>query len=68
MQKRIAEKSLGTVTIMNTDHGRTAYVEREQFSNQRPQWTVAVVCNGVAEYSKKFRSRLDALVTFESLA
>ena len=66
MGKRIAQKSLGTVNTMNTEHGRIAYIEREQFGNQGPQWTVAVICNGIAEYSKTHRSRLEALCDYEA--
>ncbi len=68
MQKRIAEKSLGTVTVMNTDHGRLAYVERVAAAwGGSALWTVAVVCNGIADYSETFKTKREAMATFESL-
>lgn len=63
---RIAEKSLGTREILNTNHGITAYVERSQ-SVRGTEWTVAVVCNGIADYSETFKTRRAAMEAYEAL-
>jgi hypothetical protein len=63
---RIAEKSLGTRTSMNTDFGVIAFVERHQFG-QRPYWTVDVVCNGINDSHEQFSTRGAALEAFEAL-
>lgn len=63
---RIAEKSLGTRTVLNTEFGRIAYVERCAFGGA-PYWNVAVVCNGIADYSETFKTRRDAIEAYEAL-
>lgn len=63
---RIAEKSIGTRTIMNTDFGRIAFVERHAFGG-KPYWTVAVVCNGISDYSETFKTKRAAMEAYEAL-
>ncbi len=63
---RIAEKSLGTRTVMNTDFGRIASVDR--FPSARgTEWVVSVVCNGIADYSETFKTKRAALEAYEAL-
>lgn len=64
--QRIAEKSLGTRTVMNTDFGRIASVTREQWG-KRTEWVVAVVCNGIADYSETFTTRRAVMDAYEAL-
>jgi hypothetical protein len=66
--KRIAEKTIGVENVMNTDHPRIAFVERDEVRNQRPRWIVTVVCNRMAEYCETFQTRRDALEYFEALS
>jgi hypothetical protein len=63
---RIAERSLGTREIRNTNHGVTAYVERFQ-SMRGVESTVAVVCNGIADYSETFKTRRAAMAAYAAL-
>lgn len=63
---RIAEKSLGTREILNTHHGVTAYVERFE-SVRGVEWTVAVACNGIADFSETFKTKRAALEAYEAL-
>lgn len=62
----VAEKSLGTRTIMNSNFGRIATVRREQWSGH-VEWTVAIVCNGISDYSQTFRTRREALADYEAI-
>lgn len=63
---QVVEKTLGTRTILNTNFGRTASVERHQYSN-RPYWTVQVVCNGIADYREQFSTRREAMNAYDTL-
>ena len=63
----VAEKSLGTRTILNTNHGITASVKREQWAS-RTEWTLTVVCNGIAESHETFTARRDAMAAYEALS
>lgn len=64
--QRIAEKSLGTRTVMNTDFGRIAYVERCAFGGA-PYWVVGIVCNGINDYSETFKTKHEAFEEYEAL-
>jgi len=64
---RIAEKSLGTREIRGTAHGITASVERFEDVFDRVEWTVAVVCDGYADYSKTFATRRAAMAAYDAL-
>lgn len=66
MDTRIAEKSLGTREIMNTNFGRIAFVNRTQFG-KHVEWTVHIVCNGINDYCQTFKTRREAMEDFEAL-
>lgn len=66
MTKRIAEKTIATVTRMNTDWPVVAMVERENYGGY-VLWVVRTVCNGIAEYSERFATKRDAMAQYEAL-
>jgi hypothetical protein len=56
------EHVIGHRTIMNTDH--PIWAELRRFGPK--QWVVALVCNGVAETSRTYTTRRDAMAAFEA--
>ena len=65
MTQRIAEKTIGSVNVMNTDHPRIAFIERHEAPRR---WIVTIVCNRMAEYCETFQTRRDALEAYEALS
>lgn len=52
----IAEKSLGTRPILNTNFGIDAAVKRcSPAWGTKPVWQVTITCNGTADYNAFFR-------------
>jgi hypothetical protein len=58
----LREKVIGHRNIMNTEH--PIWVEVRRFGPK--QWVVALVCNGIAESSRTYTTRHDALTAYEA--
>ena len=58
----LREKVVGHRTTMNTDH--PIWVEVRRFGPK--QWVVSLVCNGIAESTRTYSTRRDALAAFDA--
>jgi hypothetical protein len=58
----IVFRTVGHRTIMNTDHAM--YAEVRRFGPK--QWVVSLVCNGVAESSRSYTTKRDAMAAYDA--
>jgi len=60
MTSTIKTATVSTRTIAGTDYPVDVTLTRFAPAGRRPTWTVATVCNGVADCGQEWRTRRDA--------
>jgi hypothetical protein len=63
----IANKTLGFRNVLNTPWPREAYLSREYRHHKIDCYSVEVICNGIHDSRKEFRTRREAEAAFAAL-
>lgn len=66
MTTTIASSTVSTRTILGTEYPVSVQVNRFARKGRCSQWSVATICNGVADRSHTFATRTAAMAAFHS--